>query len=120
MVEFALVLPLLLILVVGIVEFGRAYNTKISLQAAAREGARELALGRDDRVQAAIWGATPHNPDYSIVQSCPEGSSGDTLQQAKVTVTEEFTFVPALGNLLGSGSFGTITLSATGAMRCGL
>ena len=53
MVEFALILPLLLMLLMGIIEFGRAYNTQVSIQAAAREGARELALGHDAEVVAA-------------------------------------------------------------------
>ncbi len=37
-VEFALVVPILLLLVLGIIEFGRAYNIQNSLSAAAREG----------------------------------------------------------------------------------
>ena len=45
MVEFAIVLPVLLLILLGIIEFGRAYNAQVSIQAAAREGARELALG---------------------------------------------------------------------------
>ncbi len=49
MVEFAIILPLLLMLLMGIIEFGRAYNTQISIQAAAREGARELALRHERR-----------------------------------------------------------------------
>ena len=44
MVEFAIVLPVLLLILMGIIEFGRAYNAQVSIQAAAREGARELAL----------------------------------------------------------------------------
>lgn len=124
MVEFALVLPLLLVLVLGIVEFGKAYNMKISLQAASREGARELALRKDaSEVESAVLGATPH--DDLVITQVPCPSSGDG--QAEVTVSKEFTFVPALGNILailpggdGSGSFGTIDISATGVMRCGL
>ena len=43
-VEFALVVPLLLVLVLGIAEFGRAYNMQTTLSGAAREGVREMAL----------------------------------------------------------------------------
>ena len=42
--EFALVVPLLLVLVLGIVEFGRAYYIQTTLSGAAREGVREMAL----------------------------------------------------------------------------
>ena len=44
-VEFALIVPILLVLLVGIINFGVAYNTQIAVQAASREGARALALG---------------------------------------------------------------------------
>ena len=40
-VEFALILPMLLAMFLGVVDFGVAYTQNISLQAAAREGARE-------------------------------------------------------------------------------
>ena len=45
--EFALVVPLLLVLVLGIVEFGRAYHVQTTLSGAAREGVREMALHND-------------------------------------------------------------------------
>jgi Flp pilus assembly protein TadG len=40
LVEFVIVMPLLLGLVLGIVTFGNWYNTKLNLSTAAREGAR--------------------------------------------------------------------------------
>ena len=45
LVEFAFVFPLLLVLVVGIADFGSAYNLKQKLNNAAREGAR-IAIGQ--------------------------------------------------------------------------
>jgi len=44
-VEFAIILPVLIMLVLGIVQFGVAYNKYISLTHAAREGARLAAVG---------------------------------------------------------------------------
>lgn len=43
LLEFALVVPLLLVFVIGIVDFGSAYNLKQQLNNAAREGARYAA-----------------------------------------------------------------------------
>lgn len=43
-VEFALILPLLMMLVFGVVQFGLLYNRQQALHAAAREGARVAAL----------------------------------------------------------------------------
>jgi Flp pilus assembly protein TadG len=44
LVEFALVLPLLLLLLLGIIQFGAAFNALIVLNAAAQEGARVMAI----------------------------------------------------------------------------
>jgi Flp pilus assembly protein TadG len=52
LVEFALVLPLLLLLLIGAIEFGRLFFIKIALTNAAREGAYYLSLYPDDTVNA--------------------------------------------------------------------
>ncbi len=44
LVEFALVMPLLLLLLVGIMEFGRAWSQTQVITDAARQGARLAAL----------------------------------------------------------------------------
>ena len=49
-VEFALIVPLLIVLVLGIAEFGRAFQVQGTLSAAAREGARAMALQNDQTV----------------------------------------------------------------------
>lgn len=112
MVEFALILPILLMLLVGIIEFGRAYNTTVSMQSAAREGARELALRRSAaEVDAAVRNAAPSVDIDAISQSpCPATGDGE----AQVTLSESFTFgIPFV-------PLGERTLTATGVMRCGL
>jgi Flp pilus assembly pilin Flp len=47
-VEFALLLPLLVLLLFGMIEFGFAFNTRIQATNAAREGARRAVVGIDD------------------------------------------------------------------------
>ena len=54
LVEFALVIPILLLLMVGIMEFSRAWMTKNIMTAAAREGARVLAVGEDGVAAATV------------------------------------------------------------------
>jgi len=46
LVEFALVLPLLLMLLLGVADFGRVFSTSITLEAAARDAAEVGALQR--------------------------------------------------------------------------
>jgi len=51
-VEFAVVAPLLLSIVVGLSELTRVYDVQNSLETAAREGARFAAMDRTDMLQA--------------------------------------------------------------------
>ncbi len=54
LVEFALVLPVLLLLLLGIIQFGAVFNSLITLNAAAREGARTMAAeNNQDSAKAA-------------------------------------------------------------------
>jgi Flp pilus assembly protein TadG len=46
MVEFALVLPVLMLFIVGIIKVGIVYNNYLTLNDAVRAGARQLAIGR--------------------------------------------------------------------------
>jgi len=48
LVEFALVLPILLVLILGVMDFGRMFYTKMILTNAAREGANYLAYFPED------------------------------------------------------------------------
>ena len=47
-VEFALIAPVLILLVLGIVQFGFAFYTYNEMMNGAREGARRLAVGASD------------------------------------------------------------------------
>ena len=51
--EFALVLPLVLLFIAGIVEMGRAWNIKQAVTDAAREGARYTVV-QDDAVDSTV------------------------------------------------------------------
>jgi Flp pilus assembly protein TadG len=114
MVELALVLPLLIILLVGIFDFGLVYNAQISIQAASREGARALALGEPtSAVTAAVNNAAGGATITSITQSgCP--ATPTPTSYATVTVTGTYTFTIPFLNL------GTRTYDASASMRCGL
>jgi Flp pilus assembly protein TadG len=121
-VEFALLLPLLLLLVFGIIDFGRGINTQITLTQAAREGARLAALGQPNVVsgtQAAATGLKLSAADI-VVQYCPANATQTT--DAKVTINYPFSFltpVGAIAGLMGGKGFKSpIPLTATGEMPC--
>ncbi|WP_090445603.1 TadE/TadG family type IV pilus assembly protein [Natronincola peptidivorans] len=54
LVELALVLPILLLLVFGMIEFGRVFGTQLVILHGAREGARAAAVGASDTEVVAI------------------------------------------------------------------
>ena len=63
-VEFALLLPLLLLILFAIIELGHAYNVQISVTHASREAARTMAITKDwtDAKQAAVASSPSLSP----------------------------------------------------------
>ncbi|MDA8318644.1 MAG: pilus assembly protein [Actinomycetota bacterium] len=123
-VEFALLLPMLLLIIFGVIDFGRALNAQITLTQAAREGVRLDALGQPQSavVSRTIQAATGLNLTSSNVTetlTCPL-NAGPTAD-ARVDVTYRFSFVTPVGAIAGlfGGNFGgPITLTAQGVMPC--
>lgn len=116
LVEFALVIPLLLLVVIGIAEFGRAWMTKNILTGAAREAVRIMAVPTGNVSTATaraynILNSAGITTGYNI--SIPPTSVA--FDPVSVTVTYQFPvliagFIPGLDN-------NTITLSSTTTMR---
>ncbi|HEY3557484.1 MAG TPA: TadE family protein [Kribbella sp.] len=120
-VEFALLLPLLLLIVMGIIDFGRLLNAQESLIQAAREGARLVALGQPNvtsRTQAAAGALSPVG--VTVVSACPIGAG--SIHDGAVQTSYTFSFTPGFGSIAsligGNGLGGTVTLSARGVMPC--
>jgi Flp pilus assembly protein TadG len=116
----AFVLPLLLLLVFGIFEFGRAWLITNTLNHAAREAVRLAAvtanLTANDAVitdrattilaNAGISGAT-------VTNTAPAG----TPPTVTVTATLGFSYLTGFGPLLGFSFTGTVPLTANATMR---
>ncbi|MDX6206310.1 MAG: hypothetical protein QOE76_1354 [Frankiales bacterium] len=133
-VEFALIVPLFLLLVFGMIDFGRAYNMQLALTEAAREGVRPIAL-REAGANATTATRAAIPAGSGIVAStvgvtaitCPGGVLSLPVPNAKVTATKTFTFLtPGLGTLAnlakrsgGSSLGGSFTITGQGVMRCG-
>lgn len=123
-VEFALVLPLVLFILFGVIDFGRAYMAQIALTQAAREGVRVAALDPAADVEARVdAAATPLDPSKvaaTVVTSCAGAAAGSNAE-VKASMTFEFvTPIGAVAQLVGgSASLGNnINLVGRGVMRC--
>jgi Flp pilus assembly protein TadG len=126
LIEFAIVTPLLLLLVFGITDFGLMFQRYEVLTNAAREGARVAALPgyASADVQARVdqyltgSGVTPVTTTYLTPAAVNVGTACITLTGA--TVTYNFSFI-ALGGIIklfpGGSGFTTKTLTATALMR---
>lgn len=137
MVEFALTLPVFIILVVGIIEFGWCFFVQHTLQYATREGMRLALVGR------TLSGMTPEasiiytirqeaslavNPDSVLVSIYPVGNNfsdpanwqntqnaGGTGQYMRVRSRVIHTFfTPLIGAFFPGGQ---MTIQAEGTYR---
>jgi len=120
-IEFALILPLLLVLLFGITEFGRAWMTVNILTSAAREGCR-LAVVTAPDVSAVTARVTTVCNSAGVVPAsitCVGPLSNDPDRKVTVTVRADFEIIP--GTILeyfgGDGLSGTIPLRAESVMR---
>jgi Flp pilus assembly protein TadG len=83
-VEFALVLPLILLMAVAVVQVGVFVKDRLVLQDAARAGAREAAVTMDDSAvrQAVVDAAASLDPDGLDVTISREGGTGTAVTVA--------------------------------------
>ena len=121
-VEFAFIVPLLIALVLGIAEFGHAFQVQGTLSAAAREGVRLMALQNDPAAaRAAVRDAAASldpavtdaqitiNVVGSAATTCPTLNAGGTA--VRLTIDYPMPYL--------TGFFGTsVDLTGTGVMRC--
>lgn len=135
LVEFVLALPILLVIIFGIVEFGVAWRTYQVITNVAREGARFGVIGTTDdgmvqgRVDSLLQSSGLANtPPTAVVtfecdgvpgSLCATGMSGS---QETVQIQYQHTFV-VLGPVLDlmcfncGQSYGTVTLTTRSTMR---
>lgn len=115
-VEFALILPLFLMLLFGLVDFGRLFHAYLTIDHAGREGARAASVQSEDGiVQSSIMNAvTGLNTDNLTVQVSPEGEANrPSGSEVHVTLTYQVGFVTPFVSALAD----PIILSDTTVMR---
>jgi Flp pilus assembly protein TadG len=113
-VEFALVFPLLMLVLFGIIEYGSVYNAQLVITGAAREAARDMALtGNTGTASAAAVDAAAGLAPALTAGDVSFSSSGCT-SGTDVTVTISYD-KPFLTGIFGA----TIGLTGEATRRCG-
>jgi Flp pilus assembly protein TadG len=115
-VEFALVAPLVIFLLLGIVEYSKAFQVQATLADAAREGARVMALANDaGSARTAVRSAATTVPITDAQITVTPASCAGAPLTANVTVTVQY-HQPFLSGFLGGTG---VDLTGTAVMRCG-
>jgi hypothetical protein len=76
MVEYAITLPIMLIMVFGIIEFGRIFQAWVTLQNSARAAARYASTGQFDRVKYPITENLEEDPSSVVHCTLNEDQRG--------------------------------------------
>ena len=128
LIEFALVFPLLFLLILGIADFGFLFQRMVVINNAAREGARIAVAGYDtedvtarvqDYVQSGGVAITTGNPAIVVSDVTVNTSPGGRALPGKrvaVTYTHEYAFVAPMIGWFG-GSLSNVPVRGTAVMR---
>lgn len=126
LIEMAIALPLLLILIAGIVDFGFLFQSYEVVTNAAREGARVAVLPGytttdvQDRVTNYITAAgLPGTPTTTVtpVTITPAGGSPFAAVQVAVTYTHQYTVLAPMSALFGRTFPSASTFTVNSTMR---
>lgn len=113
-VETAIIFPLFLMLVFGLMWFGIGVAAQIGVTRAARDGARHLAITGDVAAaeQAALDAAGTIDPDRATFTStpCPESAAETDTASLAVSYPFEYT-IPMFGTR-------TVTLTGSAVAKC--
>lgn len=125
-VEFALILPLMLMLILGIIEFGFGYHAWDSTQNGVREGARLAAVDSNEtdirqRVEDSSSFLDPANLTVVIecqpvgtttFSACGAGADWDAGDLVRITANYTYDYITPLPGFVGLGANMSMTSRA--------
>lgn len=127
LVEFTMILPIFLVLMFGLVDFGRVFYMWFLVTNAAREGARVAAVQADyatvqDRIYDSFCSNYPSDCslDPDKLGITPDNIQGSRGSAVSIDLAYDFEFVTPLGSILqliGGSSLAAPTISAHSSMR---
>jgi Flp pilus assembly protein TadG len=131
LIEFAIAMPVLLLVLLGIFDFAMMFQRYEVVTNAAREGARMAVLNDpnytnadiDARVRAYIVAATGYNPpagttiNWTSPQTTLPSGNLMNLQRVQVVYPYQLQFVGGIWGFFGGSPNTTINLTAVSVMR---
>jgi Flp pilus assembly protein TadG len=116
LVEFAILLPVLLLLLMGVLEFGVMLNSYLTIHNSAREGARlGIVAGTNIEIKELIINTSPNlDPKKLAVNITP--SEGSRKAGGTLTVEVIYNYrvtIPIMSNILNN----VVILKAQTSMR---
>lgn len=119
MVEFALILPLLILLLCGIIDFGWIFGNQITMNNASREAARFMAINYDTTKTLTQNQTVATGIMQARLSTMDDGSLVVTLTTNGDTVTVSASYplpilTPLLSTILGDD---TINIDSSTSMR---
>ena len=123
LVEFALLLPILLVIVFGIIQFGVILNGQVTVTSAAREGARSAVVGNSeayvtDRILDASTALLLDKNSIVITFDPADLNSISYGDELKVTVEGNVPIiVPFMGAIFSNAVNNQYQVSSTASMR---
>jgi Flp pilus assembly protein TadG len=107
LVEFALVLPILMTLILGIIQFGIVFHDYLALTDAVRSGARQAAVTHD---AGAATNAVTSSAAELKASDLQVGVSSSWAPGSDVTVTATYPYdISVLGIVVKSGRLSAAT-----------
>lgn len=118
LVEFALIVPIIIFILLAVIEYGWMLNAKITLTSAAREGARV----------AAVTNKNPGTKALNAVKESAQGLSGLTISDGGVLYSIEedvsnnvrnvvIDVTATMNPIIGLYITSPVTMEATAVMR---
>lgn len=125
-VEFALIIPLLLLLLMGVIDFGRAMYVKSTLVYTASQGARVASMRNANwqtvvnttasslQVQKLAGNSAVTAPTSTSTAACPaDAATSPDTATVSVTVSVPFKWLTPVGWLPAAGAINTLSATST-------
>jgi Flp pilus assembly protein TadG len=129
-VEFALIAPILLLILVGILDLGRAINAYVTVSNAAREGTHYLALHPTaapsaiasvvhqrvvplDPARVTVTSSYYNGSSFTAWPASPTMNPNPTYTPVRVTVSYPWSAATFIGQFFPGGSGATFIVSST-------